>query len=97
MNTKILNQVLTDFGIEGHIVDANIGPTVTQYELDVKAGTKVSKILGIHRELALALAVKDVKIEAPIPGKRTIGIEVPNKVTTMVTVREILEKVRSLL
>lgn len=92
-NKKILNQVLTDFGIEGHIVNANIGPTVTQYELDVKAGTKVSKILGIHRELALALAVKDVKIEAPIPGKRTIGIEVPNKVTTMVTVREILEKV----
>lgn len=92
-NKKILNQVLTDFGIEGHIVNANIGPSVTQYELDVKAGTKVSKILGIHRELALALAVKDVKIEAPIPGKRTIGIEVPNKVTTMVTVREILEKV----
>ena len=92
-NKKILNQVLSDFGIEGHIVNANIGPTVTQYELDVKAGTKVSKILGIHRELALALAVKDVKIEAPIPGKRTIGIEVPNKVTTMVTVREILEKV----
>ena len=90
---KILNQEISDFGIEGHIVNANIGPTVTQYELDVKAGTKVSKILGIHRELALALAVKDVKIEAPIPGKRTIGIEVPNKVTTMVTVREILEKV----
>ena len=94
-NKKILEQVLADFGIEGHIVNANIGPTVTQYELDVKAGTKVSKILGIHRELALALAVKDVKIEAPIPGKRTIGIEVPNKVTTMVTVREILEKVPS--
>lgn len=92
-NKKILEQVLTDFGIVGHIVNANIGPTVTQYELDVKAGTKVSKILSIHRELALALAVKDVKIEAPIPGKKTIGIEIPNKVTSMVMVREILEKV----
>lgn len=92
-NKKILEQVLTDFGIVGHIVNANIGPTVTQYELDVKAGTKVSKILSIHRELALALAVKAVKIEAPIPGKKTIGLEIPNKVTSMVVVREILEKV----
>ena len=92
-NVKSLVQVLTDFGITGKVVAAHIGPTVTQYELEIKAGTKVSKILGINREIALALAAKDVRIEAPIPGKKTIGIEIPNKVTSMVTVREILEAV----
>ena len=92
-NVKSLVQVLTDFGITGKVVAAHIGPTVTQYELEIKAGTKVSKILGINREIALALAAKDVRIEAPIPGKKTIGIEIPNKVTSMVSVREILEAV----
>ncbi len=92
-NVKALVQVLSDFGISGKVVAAHIGPTVTQYELEIKAGTKVSKILGIHREIALALAAKDVRIEAPIPGKKTIGIEIPNKVTSMVSVREILEAI----
>ena len=92
-NVKSLVQVLSDFGISGKVVAAHIGPTVTQYELEIKAGTKVSKILGINREIALALAAKDVRIEAPIPGKKTIGIEIPNKVTSMVSVREILEAI----
>lgn len=92
-NVKALVQVLSDFGISGKVVAAHIGPTVTQYELEIKAGTKVSKILGIHREIALALAAKDVRIEAPIPGKKTIGVEIPNKVTSMVSVREILEAI----
>ena len=51
----------------GHVVQVNIGPTVTQYELEIKAGTKVSKILSLNREIALALAAKDVRIQAPIP------------------------------
>lgn len=89
----ILGEVFKDFGIDAKVVKANIGPSVTQYELEVKAGTKVSKILSINREIALALAAKDVRIQAPIPGKRTIGIEIPNKSTTMVGVREILESV----
>lgn len=89
----ILGEVFKDFGIEGKVVKANIGPSVTQYEMEIKAGTKVSKILGIHREIALALAAKDVRIQAPIPGKGTIGIEIPNKKNTMVCVREILESV----
>lgn len=92
-NITSLVQVLSDFGISGKVVAAHIGPTVTQYELEIKAGTKVNKILGINREIALSLAAKDVRIEAPIPGKKTIGIEIPNKVTSMVTVREILEAV----
>lgn len=89
----ILAEVFKDFGIEGRVVKANIGPSVTQYEMEIKAGTKVSKILSIHREIALALAAKDVRIQAPIPGKGTIGIEIPNKKNTMVCVREILESV----
>lgn len=94
-NKKILEQVCTDFGIDGHVVTANIGPTVTQYEMSLKAGTKVNKIQSINKEIALALAAKDVRIQAPIPGKRTIGIELPNRVTTMVTVKEILERIPS--
>ena len=90
---SILEEVFHDFGIEGKIVAANVGPAVTQYEMEVKAGTKVSKILGIHREIALATAAKDVRIQAPIPGKKTIGIEIPNKSISMVSVREILETV----
>lgn len=89
-NIPILEQVLKDFGIEAKVVAVNVGPSVTQFEIEIKAGTKVSKILGIHREIALALAAKDVRIEAPIPGKKTVGIEIPNKTTSMVTVREIL-------
>ena len=92
-NVGILEEVFHDFGIEGKVVAANVGPAVTQYEMEVKAGTKVSKILGINREIALATAAKDVRIQAPIPGKRTIGIEIPNKTISMVTVREILENI----
>ena len=89
-NIPILIQVLRDFGIEANVVDTHVGPAVTQYELEIKAGTKVSKILSLNREIALALAAKDVRIQAPIPGKSTIGIELPNKNISMVSVREIL-------
>ncbi len=91
-NVPILIQVLQDFGIEGKVVAAHVGPAVTQYELEIKAGTKVSKILGLNREIALALAAKDVRIQAPIPGKNTIGIELPNRTISMVGVREVLAR-----
>ncbi len=94
-NKNILEQVCRDFGIEGRIVAANVGPTVTQYEMDLKAGTRVNKIQSINKEIALALAAKSVSIQAPIPGKKTVGIELPNKNNTMVTVREILERIPS--
>ncbi len=90
----ILKNVFKDFGIDGHVVTAHVGPAVTQYEMEIKAGTKLSKILGINREIALALAAKDVRIQAPIPGKKTVGIEIPNAQTAMVTVREILETIK---
>ena len=89
-NIPILVQVLKDFGIEGKVVSAHVGPSVTQYELEIKAGTRVNKILSLNREIALNLAAKDVRIQAPIPGKSTIGVELPNKKITMVSVREIL-------
>ena len=93
VNVPILTQVLQDFGIEGKVVAAHVGPAVTQYELEIKAGTKVNKILSLNREIALALAAKDVRIQAPIPGKSTIGIELPNKSISMVNVREVLTSV----
>lgn len=92
-NVPVLTQVFKDFGIDGKVVAVNIGPSVTQYEMEIKAGTKVSKILSIHREIALALAAKDVRIEAPIPGKKTVGIEIPNRSISMVTVREVLSNI----
>ena len=91
-NIAELEKVLKDFDITGKIVQVNIGPTVTQYELEIKAGTKVSKLLSIQKEIALNLAAKDVRIQAPIPGKSTIGIELPNKVNSAVSFREILSK-----
>ena len=84
-----LEEILKVFDISGKIVQVNIGPTVTQYELELKAGTKVSKLLSIQREIALALAAKDVRIQAPIPGKNTIGIELPNKVNAPVSFKEV--------
>ena len=92
-NVEALQQVLADFGVEGHVVAINPGPTVTQYEVEIKSGTKVSKVASLNKEIALALAARDVRIEAPIPGKSTIGVEIPNQVKESVTVREILQSV----
>ena len=89
-NIKLLEQVLSDFDIHGKVVEAHVGPTVTQYELELKSGTKVNKILSLNKEIALSLAAKDVRIQAPIPGKSTIGIDIPNKVATPVSLREVL-------
>ena len=92
-NIEILEKVLKDFNIIGKVVEVHIGPTVTQYELELHSGTKVSKLLSINREIALAIATKDVRIEAPIPGKNTVGIEIANKETSPVGFMEVLEKV----
>ena len=87
-----LQNVLADFGITGKVVAVHEGPTVTQFEVAVKNGTKVSKITGLSKEIALSLAARDVRIEAPIPGKTTVGVEIPNKVTVGVQVREIIQE-----
>ena len=90
-NKDVLERVLKDFQISAKVVEIHIGPAVTQYEIVVPAGTKVSRILSINKEIALALAAKDVRIQAPIPGKSTIGIEIPNESISAVAFREILE------
>ena len=90
-NIESLEQVLRDFGISAKVVEVNIGPTVTQYELSLSSGTRVSKILTINKEISLALAKKDIRIQAPILGKSTVGIEMPNEQAQPVTLRETLE------
>ena len=89
-NKQNLERVLNDFQISGKVVDIHMGPSVTQFEVVVPSGTKVSRISSINREIALALAAKDVRIEAPIPGKSTIGIEIPNQAISSVRIKEIL-------
>lgn len=89
-NIEILEKVLRDFHITGKVVEVHIGPTVAQYELEIASGTRVNRITSIDREIALALAKKDVKIEAPIPGKNTVGIEFANEVATPVSFYEIM-------
>ena len=92
-NVIKMEKVLADFDIVGKVVAINVGPSVTQYEIELRSGTKVNKVLSIQREIALALAAKDVRIQAPIPGKSTIGIELPNRVNTSVSLREIMEDI----
>ena len=85
-----LERALEDFQIHGRVVDIHTGPAVTQFEVVVPSGTKVSRISSINKEIALALAAKDVRIQAPIPGKSTIGVEIPNQKVAPVKIREIL-------
>ena len=92
-NINILEKTLRDFGINGKVVEVNSGPAVTQYEMELQTGTKLSRLLGINKEISLSLAKKDVRIEAPIPGKSTVGIEVPNESVSPVSLKEILENV----
>lgn len=89
-NKNTVEKVLADFDVKGRVVEIHVGPSVTQFEVKIEAGTKVSKIVSIKDELKLALAVKEIRIQAPIPGKNTIGIEIPNSVIAPVRLKEIL-------
>ena len=86
-----LQKTLASFGVEAKVTNVTRGPTVTRYELQPSVGVKVSKILNLSDDIALNLAAKSIRIEAPIPGKSAVGIEVPNKSTDMVTLREVIE------
>ncbi len=88
---KKLEETLGNFGVSAKVVNVTRGPTVTRYELQPSAGVKVSRIVSLSDDISLNLAASGVRIEAPIPGKAAIGIEVPNKETNMVTLREVLE------
>ena len=88
---KILENTLLSFGVKVKVTDAQTGPTVTRFEIQPEVGVKISKIVALADDLALNLAAADVRIEAPIPGKAAVGIEVPNKVISPVYLREVLE------
>ncbi len=90
-NAKLLEKTLKDFGVDAMINQVTKGPTITRYEIQPKAGVKVSKIVGLVDDIALSLAAKSIRIEAPIPGKSAIGIEVPNEEVQLVTLREVIE------
>ncbi|MDH6364793.1 S-DNA-T family DNA segregation ATPase FtsK/SpoIIIE [Enterococcus sp. PF1-24] len=90
-NISILERTFASFGVDAKVVKASLGPSVTKYEIQPAIGVKVSKIVSLTDDIALALAAKDIRMEAPIPGKSLIGIEVPNQTTSMVSFREVIE------
>ncbi len=90
-NSKTLENTLLNFGVDATVRNISQGPTITRYELEPKAGTKVSKVTNLTEDLALALAAQTIRIEAPIPGKSLIGIEIPNNISEAVSFREIVE------
>lgn len=90
-NIGLLQKTLDNFGIQGEVIGATQGPTVTRYEIQPAPGVKVSKITNLSNDIALAFAAASVRIEAPIPGKNAIGIEVPNREKDTVLLREIIE------
>ncbi len=90
-NIKVLEKTFNSFGVDAKVVKASLGPSVTKFEVQPAVGVKVSKIVNLTDDIALALAAKDVRMEAPIPGKSLIGIEVPNSTISMVSFRDIIE------
>jgi S-DNA-T family DNA segregation ATPase FtsK/SpoIIIE len=90
-NARKLETTLESFGVKVKVLDVVIGPAVTRYEIQPDVGVKVSRIVSLTDDIALALAAKDIRMEAPIPGKSAIGIEVPNMEVSIVTMREVME------
>ncbi|MCL2170594.1 MAG: DNA translocase FtsK [Defluviitaleaceae bacterium] len=90
-NSRKLEETLKSFGVAARVVEVSRGPTVTRYELSPGSGVKVSKISGLADDLALNLAAKGIRIEAPIPGKSVVGIEIPNNETQAVFLREVID------
>ena len=88
---ELLIDTLNSFGVSAEITDISRGPTVTRYELKPAAGVRISKIENLSKEIALNLAATNVRIEAPIPGKAAVGIEVPNSIKNMVSMREVID------
>ena len=90
-NVKVMESTLEQFGVEAKVIGVNPGPAVTQYELQPGPGVQVKRITALQNDLSLALAAAPLRIEAPIPGKSAVGIEVPNKAASLVTIREVIE------
>lgn len=92
---KILEKTFLDFGFSVKVVEIETGPVIAQYEVELEAGLRLSKITGLADDLAIALRVPSVRIVAPIPGKNTVGIEVPNEERQIVRIREVIEESNS--
>ena len=90
-NAAKLERTFHSFGVKARVTQVHLGPAVTKYEVHPDVGVKVSRIVSLNDDLALALAAKDIRIEAPIPGKSAIGIEVPNSEVAMVSLREVID------
>lgn len=90
-NIEKLEATFQSFGVDARVVKANLGPAVTKYEIQPATGVKVSKIVSLQDDIALALAAKDIRIEAPIPGRALIGIEVPNQDVSFISFKETME------
>ncbi|MBP9686988.1 MAG: hypothetical protein KBD66_04285, partial [Candidatus Doudnabacteria bacterium] len=90
-NVAIIQQTLADFNIEVEMGEVNVGPTVTQYTLRPTTGVKLAQIAGLKSDLALALAAQSIRMELPIPGKPLVGIEVPNRTSRIVSLREVIQ------
>lgn len=90
-NARKLERTLESFGVQAKVLEISRGPTVTRYEIQPAIGVKVSRIVNLTDDIALALAARDIRIEAPVPGKPVVGIEVPNDEVSVVTLREVLE------
>ncbi len=90
-NAKLLEKTLESFGVKAKVSQVSCGPAVTRYEVQPAPGIKVSRIITLADDIALSLAASDVRIEAPIPGKAAVGIEVPNKDISIVTLKEVIE------
>src|SRR5712691_6261410 len=90
-NVRVIETTLQEFGVEDKVIGVNPGPAVTQYEIQPGAGVQVKRITALQNDLSLQLAAAPLRIEAPIPGKSAVGIEVPNKSASLVTIREVLE------
>ena len=89
---KILEQTFANFGFNVKVVEIETGPVIAQYEVELEAGLRLSRITGLADDLAIALRVPSVRIVAPIPGKNTVGIEVPNEMRQVVRLREVMEE-----
>src|SRR6266851_3096811 len=90
-NVRVIETTLQQFGVEAKVIGVNPGPAVTQYEIQPGAGVQVKRITALQNDLSLQLAAAPLRIEAPIPGKSAVGIEVPNKSASLVTIREVIE------
>ena len=90
-NIKTLDETLKNFNVDATVSQVSVGPSITRYELQLSPGVKVSKIVNLSDDISLSMASQGIRIEAPIPGKAAVGIEVPNKEITTVYIREVIE------